>query len=134
MNWDSRSPRYNPVKLIKLLISRIYLGRGTPPAEGCFSVSMFKSPTSKYGESIKLSYILTFRPRPYGPGGLGRGAQSFRDEALMKSFIEYLGCCNNSLDSRGTIDFKVTKFSSIKEVIIPFFEKYPLQGSKNLDF
>lgn len=52
----------------------------------------------------------------------------------MKSLIEYLGCGNTSLDSRGTIEFKVTNFSSIRDIIIPFFNKYRLQGNKNLDF
>jgi len=71
------------------------------------------------GEAIKLSFILT---------------QSDRDKDLMNSLIEYLGCGNITSMNRGTIDFKVTKFSSIRDTIIPFFEKYPLQGSKNRSF
>nr|P15563.1 RecName: Full=Uncharacterized 49.1 kDa protein in ND3 intron [Podospora anserina S mat+]CAA38767.2 Dod ND3 i1 grp IC protein [Podospora anserina] len=92
---------------------------GFVDAEGCFSVVVFKSKTSKLGEAVKLSFILT---------------QSNRDEYLIKSLIEYLGCGNTSLDPRGTIDFKVTNFSSIKDIIVPFFIKYPLKGNKNLDF
>lgn len=92
---------------------------GFVDAEGCFSVVVFKSKTSKLGEAVKLSFILT---------------QSNRDEYLIKSLIEYLGCGNTSLDSRGTIDFKVTNFSNIKDIIIPFFIKYPLKGNKSLDF
>ena len=49
----------------------------------------------------------------------------------MNTLIEYLGCGNITSVNRGTIDFKVTKFSSIRDTIIPFFEKYPLQSSKN---
>jgi len=30
--------------------------------------------------------------------------------------------------------FTVSKFSDLFQIIIPFFSKYPLQGSKNLDF
>jgi hypothetical protein len=86
---------------------------------GCFSVVVFKNKTSKYGESEKLSFILT---------------QSIRDEYLIKSLIEYLGCGYTSLDDRGTIDFKVSNFSSIKDIIIPFFNKYSLNGNKFLDF
>jgi hypothetical protein len=92
---------------------------GFTDAEGCFSVIKFKSQTSKLGEAVKLSFILT---------------QSIRDEDLMKSLIEYLGCGNTTLDSRGTIDFKVTNFTSIRDIIIPFFDKYRLQGNKSLDF
>ena len=83
---------------------------------GCFSVVVvFKYKTSKLGEAVKLSFILT---------------QSNRDEYLIKSLIEYLGCGNTSLDPRGTIDFKVTNFTNI----VPFFIKYPLKGNKSLDF
>jgi LAGLIDADG DNA endonuclease family protein len=52
----------------------------------------------------------------------------------MKSLIEYLGCGYTTLENRGTIDFKVTKISNIRDVIIPFFNKYPLQGVKSKDF
>ena len=31
-------------------------------------------------------------------------------------------------------DFKVTKFSDINDIIIPFFSKYPILGIKSLDF
>lgn len=91
---------------------------GFVEAEGCFSVVIFKNKTSKLGEAVKLSFIIT---------------QSIRDESLIKSLIEYLGCGNTSLDSRGTIDFRVTNFSSIKYIILPFLLKYPLIGNKKLD-
>jgi hypothetical protein len=32
------------------------------------------------------------------------------------------------------VDFQVTKFSDIVNIIIPFFDKYPTQGQKALDF
>lgn len=92
---------------------------GFTDAEGCFSVVIFKSKTSKFGEAVKLSFILT---------------QSLRDEFLIKSLIEYLGCGFTSLDDRGTIDFKVSDFSSIINIIIPFYVKYYLHGNKSLDF
>jgi hypothetical protein len=80
---------------------------------------MFKSSTSKLREATKLTFMLT---------------QSDRDKDLMSSLIEYLGCGHITSVNRGTIDFKVTKFSSIRDTIIPFFEKYPLQTSKNINF
>jgi len=51
----------------------------------------------------------------------------------MISFIEYWGCgyYYSSLE-RG--DFKVTKFSLITEIIIPFFKENPILGVKALDF
>ncbi len=113
--------------IVPILIPEIPLNKNIEPfwltgftdAEGCFSVVVFKNKTSKYGEAVKLSFILS---------------QSIRDEYLIKSLIEYLGCGYTSLDDKGTIDFKVSNFSSIKDIIIPFFNKYCLYGNKFLDF
>lgn len=54
--------------------------------------------------------------------------------ALGPRLIEYLGCGYTTLENRGTIDFKVTKISDIRDVIVPFFNKYPLKGVKSKDF
>ena len=87
--------------------------------EGCFNVGIFKSGTSRLGEATKLSFIIT---------------QSARDEDLMKNLIEYFKCGYMCSENRGTIDFKITKFSDILNIVVPFFAKYPLQGNKSLDF
>lgn len=52
----------------------------------------------------------------------------------MNSLVEYLGCGNITGVDRGTISFKVSKFSSIRDNVIPLFEKCSLQGSKYKDF
>ncbi|KAI0186605.1 hypothetical protein F4808DRAFT_469381 [Astrocystis sublimbata] len=44
--------------------------------------------------------------------------------AVKLSFILTQRCGYTTLDDRGTIDFKVTNFSSIKDIIIPFFNQY----------
>lgn len=111
-------PALRPEVLLPKVVDPFWLV-GFTDAEGCFSVVIFKSLTSKLGEAIKLSFILT---------------QSARDKDLMSSMIEYLGCGFITSVDRGTIDYKVTKFSSIRDIIIPFFEKYLLQSSKNLNF
>ena len=36
--------------------------------------------------------------------------------------------------SDNTVSLAITKISELIEVIIPFFEKYPIQGVKSLDF
>jgi hypothetical protein len=51
----------------------------------------------------------------------------------MVSFIEFFGC-GYYYPSEGRGDFKVQSFSSIKEIIIPFFKKNPILGVKALDF
>jgi hypothetical protein len=56
----------------------------------------------------------------------------------MKSLGTYLGCGRyeaRSKDKNTQVgDFVVTKLSDITEKIIPFFEKYPINGVKHLDY
>jgi len=53
----------------------------------------------------------------------------------MKSFITHLGCGNWQPEEKRNYDqFVVSKFSDNFEKIIPLFQKYPIQGSKALDF
>jgi hypothetical protein len=60
--------------------------------------------------------------------------QHTRDTDLLKEFVNYLNCGRYSLSSPEAGDFIITKFEDIYTKIIPFFNKYPLQGSKSLDF
>jgi hypothetical protein len=71
--------------------------------------------------------------------------QHSRDEKLMRGLIEYLGC-GNVRQKRESFVFIVTKFEDLLYKIIPrglpassrfsggrsFFNKYPIQGQKNL--
>jgi len=87
--------------------------------EGCFLVAIQKS-TTKTGLGVSLRFTLT---------------QHSRDEALLKSLVNYLGCGRYYLVSgRDEGYFIVSSFSDIYEKIIPFFEKYPLVGSKRQDY
>lgn len=53
----------------------------------------------------------------------------------MKSFIEFFNCGNYYFNSNKDIgDFIVSKLSYITDKIIPFFEKYPIEGVKAKDF
>jgi hypothetical protein len=63
-------------------------------------------------------------------------AQSLRDSLLIKSLVQYLGCGNYSerFTQGPMCTFTVSKFKDIEEKIIPFFEKYPIEGSKSLDY
>lgn len=74
--------------------------------------------TTKNTQSITLRFKLT---------------QHIRDNVLMKSLEQYLGCGTYyPYDKIG--DFKVSNFFDIKEKIIPFFDKYPVVGNKYLDY
>jgi len=51
----------------------------------------------------------------------------------MTSLIEYFGC-GNIYKSGVAFDFTVTKIKDLANIIIPFFDKYPLCGVKYQDY
>ena len=59
--------------------------------------------------------------------------QHKRDEKLLKLLIEYFDC-GNIYKNGDSFDFRVSKFNDIIKIIIPFFQKYKIQGVKALDF
>ena len=61
--------------------------------------------------------------------------QHSRDEILIKSLINELGCGRYFPRSNKNYgEFIVEKYSDIAEKIIPFFEKFQLQGVKHYNF
>ena len=91
---------------------------GFASGEGYFGVKLLASSTIKTGIQVTLVFQLT---------------QHSRDEQLLKSLIDYFGC-GKLYKNRETFEFVVTDFIDIKVKIIPFFEKYPIEGIKYLDF
>lgn len=92
---------------------------GFTAGEGYFRVKVYKS-TSKLGESVQLELVIT---------------QHARDTDLMKGLIQFMGCgAIMEITTKPVVRFYISKFSDIFNVIIPFYKKYPIQGSKNLDF
>lgn len=87
---------------------------GFTSAEGNFSVSLDK------GAFKSLLFKIT---------------QHEKDEVLLTAIKEYFNCGYCYLRKNDNVmDFKVTKFSDINQIIIPFFIKNPLLGLKSLDF
>jgi hypothetical protein len=61
--------------------------------------------------------------------------QHIRDIKLMKSLEKYFHCGKCNIRRMSEIsDYNVMSFQNISEIIIPFFDAYPLRGvkSKNL--
>lgn len=58
----------------------------------------------------------------------------------MNSLILYFGCGKiySKLDKQSKqkvgLEYTVSKFSDLEEIIIPFFNKYPILGVKSKDF
>ena len=94
---------------------------GFTAGEGCFFVVIKKSLKSITGESVGLRFIIS---------------QHSRDEKfIINCLIKYLGC--GKYYSRSNKDYGeliVEKLSYIVEIIIPFFEKFKLQGAKQKEF
>jgi hypothetical protein len=91
---------------------------GFTEGEGCFLVNTQNSSTHRLGCKVELRFQIT---------------QHSRDTELMKSLVEYLGC-GKIFESRDAVDFVVTKLPDLISQIIPFFDKYPLQGVKSKEF
>ena len=90
---------------------------GFTAGEGSFLCTIFKSKT-KLGEAVKLCFKLT---------------QHARDEKLIRSLVEYLGC-GNVYVYKEVVEFKITKLDDLSEKIIPFFQRTPIKGVKLLDY
>jgi LAGLIDADG endonuclease len=91
---------------------------GFASGDGCFTVHVRKSYASKLGFSVALSFQLD---------------QHTRDKEFMSYLVKYFNCGNVS-NNGSCIKFTVSNLSDIISIMIPFFEKYPIQGVKALDF
>ncbi len=93
---------------------------GFTDGEGCFYVNTKKAKTLT-GYQIIMTFLIT---------------QHVRDERLLTKIIDYLECGSiEKVSTRPTaVTYAVYKFTNIKDKIIPFFCKYPLQGVKSLDY
>ena len=91
---------------------------GFASAEGCFLIGITNSSAFSTGHQVYLVFIIT---------------QHIRDELLMKSLIDYLGCGRLSR-KRDIYEFQVSKFSDVMDKVLVFFEKYPIQGEKAKDY
>lgn len=92
---------------------------GFSEGEACFYISIYDSPKSKLGKAVQLVYVVT---------------QHIRDEELLKGLIDYLGGCGKYSKRKEAGDFKVLSIKDINTKIVPFFNAYPLQGVKSLNF
>jgi len=93
---------------------------GFTSGEGCFLISISKSPADQLGVKVKLRFKLV---------------QHYRDEKLLISFSGYFSCGKYYPNMKtGVGEFLVEKFSDIDEKIIPFFLKYKITGVKFRDF
>lgn len=94
---------------------------GFTSGEGSFMINILNSSSNLIGFQVTAIFQLT---------------QHIRDEQLMKSLIEFFDCGKLYIykEYKDTVNFKVQNSLDLTEKILPFFQKYPNQGVKLLDY
>jgi hypothetical protein len=92
---------------------------GFTEGEACFFISIYKSLKSKLGLAVQLVFKIT---------------QHSRDVELLKGIEKFFACGRVEKRSTNACDFTVNSLKDFEKKIVPFFLKYPLQGSKLSNF
>lgn len=90
-------------------------------AEGNFDISVFPSPRALANTGIKYRF---------------RVSANYKDIVLLCAVNNYFGTGSVSTIRKGTdvLSIEISSIETIKNIIIPFFEKYPLKGTKYYDY
>jgi hypothetical protein len=91
---------------------------GFTDAEGCFFIALKKSPKSKLGQTVRLSFILS---------------QHSKVRVLLKRF-GFTWNCGRFISKTDISEFIVAKFTDVRYKVIPIFEEFKLQSSKSKTF
>ncbi len=98
---------------------------GFTDGEGCFAVSINKNSTTKFGYQIFPEFVIT---------------QGEKSKDSLDAIQRYFGCgkiyINRRYDNHREHIYRycVRSMKELSEVIIPFFQRYPLQTGKRKDF
>lgn len=95
---------------------------GFASGDSSFNVKISDSSTNILGQRVQLRF------------GIGL---NIREMALVQYLAAYFGLTGNSKNVytyKDSVRFEIINFSDITNKITPFFEKYPIQGKKSLDF
>ena len=111
--FPSIIPNIRPLVLNKTIPDPHWLS-GFVAAEGCFFVGINKSSTIKVKYNVQLEFQIT---------------QHIRDKCLLNSFVEYLNC-GKAYDRDNVTVYRVSRFTYLSQIIIPFFKKYNIPGVK----
>ncbi|RPB17908.1 homing endonuclease, partial [Terfezia boudieri ATCC MYA-4762] len=92
---------------------------GFTDGEGSWGLSISKDSTRKMGYSISPKFTIGLHAN---------------DIALLERIAAQFGVGNISIGSNNLIRWHVSSVKDLVNVIIPFFEKYPLISKKRADF
>ena len=107
------------VEVPEVLDIRPHWLAGFTAGDGSFCVLVEKDSRYRSGYRSKLKFNI---------------CQNFKDKLLMERIASYLNCGMVVENSRGEVNFNVHKFSHNYDIIIPFFDKYAINGVKAQDF
>ena len=111
-NLDIRN--YNSKELNPFFIT------GFVDAEGSFMITIKKSKTNKIGWNVEAVFEICLHSK---------------DLDILNKIQAFFGIGKIYIKSnRKEISFRVRDIKSIKNVIIPYFDKYPLRSAKSIDF
>ena len=98
---------------------------GFVDGEGCFSVSTFRNSTHKSGYQTLYEFVVT---------------QGEKSKSAMEAIRKYFDCggiyINRRYDNHkyNLLRYCVRKQEDLRNKIVPFFRKYPLQSAKRKQF
>lgn len=116
--FENFSPVERPIIVTKNIPEPNWIS-GFTSGEGNFYVKIAKSST-KTGYRVQLKFRLV---------------QHSRDKLLMQVINKYLNTGNvYNYSEKSAVVLEIVNFSDISDTIIPFFEKYPIIGIKQLDY
>ena len=98
---------------------------GFVDGEGCFSVSTFRNSTHKSGYQTLYEFVVT---------------QGEKSKSAMEAIRKYFDCggiyINRRYDNHkhNLLRYCVRKQEDLRNKIVPFFRKYPLQTAKQKQF
>lgn len=107
---------------------------GFTSGDGSFNLKIGSSATTSIGVRVQLRYGIGLHIRELdvikGLAAYFNLLYPITSKNIEVSNIKY----KNITTTSKVVNFQVTKFSDIVNIIIPFFNKYPIQGQKALDF
>jgi len=111
-----------------------WLITGFTDAEGCFNLKIGSSATTSIGARIQLRFGIGLHIRELdvikGLATYFNLLYPIASKSFEVSDVKY----KNIAISSKAVTFNITKYSDIVNIIIPFFDKFPIQGQKALDF
>jgi len=122
-NWEGY--KVNRPDLVSRSIPNPNWLAGFSSGDSSFDIKISNSPSTKSGKRVQLRFSI----------GL-----NIREIDFIKNLLNYFKL--NQVEGKSSyiyygnnfVSLQVIKFSDIRDIIIPFFNKYPIQGVKEKDF